>query len=98
MNDPSSTNKGYLFGEGTSDTPSVSAYLNALQAYFVSSVSGDVGCQIDVNTAINGVQSVPSSDPISIYNINGQRVRHTNDIQSLPKGIYIVNGKKVVRR
>ena len=30
-----------------------------------------------------------------IYNLNGQQVG--NDLKSLPRGIYIVNGKKVMK-
>ena len=31
-----------------------------------------------------------------VYNLNGQKV--SDDMRSLPKGIYIVNGKKIVRK
>ena len=33
--------------------------------------------------------------PDGIYNLNGQRLRSTNSLEGLPKGIYIVKGKKV---
>lgn len=33
--------------------------------------------------------------PDGIYNLNGQRLRNTNSLEGLPKGIYIVKGKKV---
>lgn len=33
--------------------------------------------------------------PDGIYNLNGQRLRNTNSLEGLPKGIYIVKGKMV---
>lgn len=33
--------------------------------------------------------------PDGIYNLNGQRLRNTNSLEGMPKGIYIVKGKKV---
>lgn len=33
-----------------------------------------------------------------VYNMNGQKVATLNTIQSLPAGVYIVNGKKVVKK
>lgn len=35
----------------------------------------------------------------SVYNLNGQKVAHENvDINLLPKGVYVVNGKKYVKQ
>ena len=43
------------------------------------------------------VQPVPHVDN-NVYSINGQLVRRNADtLDNLPKGIYIVNGKKVVK-
>lgn len=33
--------------------------------------------------------------PDGVYNINGQLLRKSNSLEGLPKGIYIVKGKKV---
>ena len=33
-----------------------------------------------------------------VFSLDGQRVRTSNDTRSLPKGIYISNGRKVVVR
>ncbi|MCF0192829.1 MAG: hypothetical protein HUK05_05350 [Prevotella sp.] len=32
-----------------------------------------------------------------IYNVSGQVVGHGNDFEALPKGIYIINGKKIMK-
>lgn len=44
--------------------------------------------------AINVVNQKPNN---KIYNIQGQYVATRDEIYSLPKGIYIINGKKIVR-
>ncbi|GAB6982259.1 choice-of-anchor J domain-containing protein [Prevotella dentasini] len=52
------------------------------------------------NTAsvTTGIEEIVSADmPLVIYTVNGVRV-NTSDLKSLPKGIYIVNGKKMVVR
>ena len=47
------------------------------------------------NTAIENVISEGSLKD-SVYNLNGQLIGIDIDVTSLPKGIYIVNGKKIV--
>ena len=46
-----------------------------------------------------GVGSVSGNETLKIYNLNGVKVGETsdkNDLNNLPAGIYIINGKKVV--
>lgn len=31
-----------------------------------------------------------------VFNMNGQMVRRDNSLEGLPKGMYVVNGKKVI--
>ena len=34
-----------------------------------------------------------------VYNLQGQKVlRHTSNIEQLPKGVYIINGKKIIKK
>ena len=48
----------------------------------------------DEVTAIEGVPS--AADEIgAVYTLNGQLIGKDIDVKSLPKGIYIMNGKKV---
>lgn len=49
-------------------------------------------------TDINGiVTEVPGDKTMEgVYNINGQKVADGTSLEGLPKGIYIVNGKKHV--
>ena len=48
---------------------------------------------------ITGIDGVEASDLVRttgrIYNLNGQQVG--NDLEALPRGVYIVNGKKVMK-
>lgn len=59
---------------------------------------------IDDATSINDLNSQPSQftsrhKGISgVFNLDGQKVREGESTQNLPKGIYIVNGRKVVVR
>lgn len=51
-------------------------------------------------TAIDGIELEPTVRPAAagIYNLNGQYVSDGTLTEGLPKGLYIVNGKKVVVR
>ena len=57
---------------------------------------------IDDATSIDDINSQPSQftsrhKGISgVFNLDGQKVREGESTQNLPKGIYIVNGRKVV--
>ena len=47
-----------------------------------------------ISTDINAVDMGNTS--YDVYNMNGQMIRKGSDNSNLPRGIYIVNGKKVV--
>lgn len=59
----------------------------------VMAIEGEGG-----TTDINGiVTEVPGDKAMEgVYNINGQKVADGTSLEGLPKGIYIVNGKKHV--
>ncbi|MBQ8046471.1 MAG: M6 family metalloprotease domain-containing protein [Prevotella sp.] len=65
---------------------------------FYDDVYGDMGVDLDdVETSIDGVTSKNQSEAVDrIYNIQGQQVGTTATSRSLPKGIYIRNGRKVI--
>ena len=48
----------------------------------------------------SGIDGVKADEAVNtskgIYNLNGMRMQ-TNSLEDLPKGLYIVNGKKVVK-
>ena len=77
-------------------------------AYFTKKASSSAtlkGVLFDyegIATSVEIVQNVEKRPTISIYTIDGRRVdmslpSNTRQIRNLPKGVYIVNGKKVVR-
>ena len=47
-------------------------------------------------TKIDGVVNVTPTEPQKVYDLQGRYV--AKDTKSLPKGIYIIGGKKVVVR
>ena len=56
---------------------------------------------VDQNGNVTGVEEVQINSnvwPANVYNIQGKLVKaNANSLQGLPKGVYIVNGKKVIR-
>lgn len=54
-------------------------------------------CKIDAYGT--GITSLSTNEQaFDVYNLQGHKVRHhVNSLNSLPKGIYIVNGKKIVK-
>ena len=48
-----------------------------------------------------GIAAAPAAAPLlkdaPVYDLNGRRVGKADAIGALPKGVYIVNGKKVIR-
>ena len=72
--------------------------IKGLRAYFI--INGDVnGAKINFgDDETTGIENIVTPTAISnqkVYNLNGQYVG--NDLKAMPKGIYIVNGKKVIK-
>ena len=48
-----------------------------------------------------GIATAPAAAPLlkdaPVYDLNGRRVGTADAIGALPKGVYIVNGKKTIR-
>lgn len=69
-----------------------------------SSAKGNIGiCLVDSNGVVSsihqvdGVSLTPASvAPVAVYNLSGQKVG--NSLSTLAKGVYIVNGKKFVKK
>ena len=52
----------------------------------------------DPTTGIRPLQPMEQSQPLNVYDLNGRLVlRGARSLDSLPKGIYIVNGKKYIK-
>jgi len=77
-------------------TTDKSKYLRANKAYLMLSGAADTIILGDgIDTGISSVenQQEESSD---IFNMKGQKVQATN-VDELPHGLYIINGKKVIK-
>src|SRR5574344_1997178 len=79
-------------------TPSASP-ISGFRAYFTTTGVGAKEMSINVDgtpTSISEINGAEANAPANIYNLNGQLIRrNATSTNSLAKGIYIVNGKKV---
>ena len=77
------------------------AILNGTRAYF-EYVEPAAGAMLRINyqptNNTTGIETVWSEKTVvpGVYNLQGARVRTENNVEGLPAGIYIVNGRKVV--
>ncbi len=65
---------------------------------FVNFVNGGIPqSAIFMLVDATGIQSIQSDAPdAEVYNLNGVFMGKASDLKSLPKGLYIINKKKVV--
>lgn len=72
--------------------------IKGLRAYFIINGNGS-GAKINFgDDETTGIENIVTPTAISnqkVYNLNGQYVG--NDLKAMPKGMYIVNGKKVIK-
>ena len=54
--------------------------------------------QDPVITAVSGITTATANSDGAVYSISGYLVRNDVDVRGLPKGIYVVNGKKIIIR
>ncbi len=88
----SGDNKLKLAKEGTK--------LNGLRAYFKSSSANNAMMLLYLDnetiTAIDGIEEDASADsPSAIYGVDG--IYKGNDLNVLPRGVYIMNGMKIIK-
>ena len=61
------------------------------QNYDISYVAGKLTI-----TASDGIKEISFEHPVSVFNLSGHKVRsNVTSLEGLPKGVYIINGKKV---
>lgn len=88
----------FLGADNTFYVPTPEDYtLKALRGYFVvpeGTSASKMGINIDGETT--SISALNTADAISgkVYNLNGQYVG--NNVNTLQKGIYVVNGKKII--
>ena len=76
--------------------PNVTNEIKAFRAYFKAASDAPLAMvAVDgISTSIDDIATDPLTGAKEIYNLSGQRVQGT--LETLPKGIYIVNGIKVI--
>ena len=103
------TNSFYQYDPTQMQTGSVKPHAGAFRAWFIA--SGDPSTASQLTMHINGVEDSNETTAIwnalsaddnrtemgskDIYSLSGQKM-NVSDMRSLPKGIYIVNGKKYI--
>jgi alpha-amylase len=54
----------------------------------------------DVTETVTGINSIVTEKPVQkasgVYTVDGRKVKEQNSVEGLAKGLYIVNGKKVI--
>ena len=78
-------------------------YIPANKAYFpisaseASAISSTSGILLSTATGIQSIETTNASS--DIYNLMGQKVlRKEMSVDQLPQGVYIINGKKIIKR
>lgn len=88
--------KLFVGANNTLYTPNATGKMKGLRAYF-EIPSEDVSNTISIEDGdVTGISHVAAGEQTNakVYNLNGQRM----DGGSLPKGVYIVNGKKIIKK
>ena len=95
-------------GEGTSRIVrgGNSAYVNGTRAYFTLADGQSLGSarlhfdtEADAPTAIGSIEAAPAQQrPVAVYDATGRLLPHAKaNLEGLPRGIYIVGGRKVIK-
>ena len=94
--------KGVAPGTATITCTSVATGLKGTCTVTVLSVSEarGVGGDDDGTTAIENLDESPAAvEPFDVYDLSGRKVRHqATSLDGLPNGVYIVNGKKILKK
>ena len=95
-------------GEGTSRIVrgGSTAYVNGTRAYFTLADGQSLGSarlhfdtEADAPTAIGSIEVAPAQQrPVAVYDAAGRLLPHAKaNLEGLPRGIYIVGGRKVIK-
>ena len=79
-----------VYSSSPKEVPPFRTYLNTT----VGKTTLSLLFPFNVSTDITTIESNTTKDGGYIYNLQGQRVGTTDNLHSLPHGIYIINGKK----
>jgi hypothetical protein len=93
-------NTVYCLEDGNLKLASVGSKVNGLSGYFVVRSSDSVQPKLDIDSetidAIDNIEADEEDDAhAAVYSVDG--VYMGSSLEALPRGVYIVNGKKVVK-
>jgi len=79
--------------------PSATTTISGAKAYFYvekAQSANAISIVFDDDEVVTGIDAVNGELPVGdIYNVNGQKMNRS--LQSLPQGVYIINGKKITK-
>lgn len=75
---------------------STETYIPANQAYLAVAAGSNSTIDLDIVSSINS--TIADRVVAGVYSVLGVKLNDTGNINNLPAGIYIVNGKKVVKK
>ncbi len=94
--------KGIKAGTATITCTSVATGLKGTCTVTVLQTVGtlkDGGDNVEVVTGINEIDKSAVTEPFDVYDLNGHKVlSQVTSLDGLPNGIYIVNGKKILKK
>ena len=75
--------------------------MKGFRAYFVENSAAAKISSWTLDGVVTGIEEIEGQEvqPFDVYNMNGQKVRaNATSLDGLSNGVYIVNGKKVVKK
>lgn len=93
------SNNKFYYSKGTAKMKAFRAcfeFLDELTDKSAGVSNAKISFFVDETTGISDIKSKTKVDSDAVYNINGQYVGKNIDMNTLPKGVYIINGKKKI--
>ena len=93
------SNNKFYYSTGTAKMKAFRAYFDFYDKLTDKSAgvsNAKISMFFDETTGISDIKSKTKVDSDAVYNINGQYVGKNIDMNTLPKGVYIINGKKKI--
>ena len=92
--------KGVRTGKATITCNSKATGLSTTcEVTVLSSAAGSRQWDEEGVTGLDEVENASAIEPLDVYDLNGRKVLHqVTSLDGLPTGIYIVNGKKVMKK
>ena len=84
----------FWYSTGNTKIKAFRAYFDFYDVLAEKDLNSNISFAFDEADGINQMEMGLPAD--GVYNLQGQKV-HTDESKSLKKGVYIINGKKVVR-